>query len=89
MLFIGSDAPSEGRLVNIAVTIWNQRAVPVFDVARDILLVDVVPGQWGEAQKEPLAGELPVQKALRLAEPGDDRLICGAISRPVLAMVRG
>jgi predicted Fe-Mo cluster-binding NifX family protein len=75
--------------MKIAVSLWNQRVAPVFDVAREILLVDVVAGQWHDEKKEVLPGELPLQKALRLVELEADTLICGAISRPVLAMVAG
>ena len=73
--------------MKIAVTIWNDRIAPVFDVARDIRLVEVVDGRMFDPQEDILTGELPVQKALRLVELGVDTLICGAISRPVGAMI--
>ena len=75
--------------MKIAVTIWNDRIAPVFDVARDIRLVEVIDGRMLDPQEEILTGELPVQKALRLVELGVDTLICGAISRPVGAMIAG
>jgi len=73
--------------MKIAVTIWNDRIAPVFDVARDIRLVEVIDGRMIDPQEDILTGELPVQKALRLVELGVDTLICGAISRPVGAMI--
>lgn len=73
--------------MKIAVTIWNDRIAPVFDVARDIRLVEVIDGRMADPQEDILPGELPVQKALRLVELGVDTLICGAISRPVGAMI--
>ena len=73
--------------MKIAVTIWNDRIAPVFDVARDIRLVEVIDGRMLDPQEDILTGELPVQKALRLVELGVDTLICGAISRPVGAMI--
>lgn len=73
--------------MKIAVTIWNDRIAPVFDVARDIRLVKVVEGRMIDQKQDVLTGELPVQKALRLAEMGVDTVICGAISRPVRAMI--
>ena len=73
--------------MKIAVTIWNDRIAPVFDVARDIRLVEVVDGRMFDPQEDILTGELPVQKALQLVELGVDTLICGAISRPVGAMI--
>lgn len=75
--------------MKIAVSIWNQRIAPVFDVAREILLVDEVAGQWIDEKMEVLPGELPIQKVLRLVELEADTLICGAISRPLLAMIAG
>jgi predicted Fe-Mo cluster-binding NifX family protein len=75
--------------MKIAVTIWNDRIAPVFDIARDIRLVEVVEGRAIDQKQEFLAGELPVQKALRLVELEVDTLICGAISRPVRAMIAG
>ena len=75
--------------MKIAVSIWNQRVAPVFDVAREILLVDVVAGQWIDEKQEVLPGDLPLQKALRLVELAADALICGAISRPLMAMIAG
>jgi predicted Fe-Mo cluster-binding NifX family protein len=75
--------------MKIAVTIWNDRIAPVFDVARDIRIVEVVEGRTIDQEEDILTGELPVQKALRLVELGVDTLICGAISRPVGAMIAG
>ena len=75
--------------MKIAVTIWNDRIAPVFDVAWDICLVEVARGHMIDQKEEVLTGELPVQKALRLVELGVETLICGAISRPVRAMIAG
>ena len=73
--------------MKIAVTIWNDRIAPVFDVARDIRIVEVVEGRTIDQEEDILTGELPVQKALRLVELEVDTLICGAISRPVRTMI--
>ena len=75
--------------MKIAMTIWNDRIAPVFDVARDIRLVEVLEGRTIDQTEDILTGELPVQKALRLVELEVDTLICGAISRPVRAMIAG
>jgi predicted Fe-Mo cluster-binding NifX family protein len=75
--------------MKIAVTIWNDRIAPVFDVARDIRIVEVVEGRTIDQEEDILTGELPVQKALRLVELEVDTLICGAISRPVRTMITG
>ena len=75
--------------MKIALTIWDNRIAPVFDVARELRLVEIASGQRIAETEERLAGDLPVQKALRLVELGVNTLICGAISRPVAAMVAG
>lgn len=75
--------------MNIAMSIWNHRIAPVFDVARDIRLVEVLGGRMIGQKQHVLSGELPVQRALQLVELGVETLICGAISRPVRAMIAG
>jgi len=70
-----------------AFSVWNHRIAPVFDFARQILLVEVESGRVvGEAQ-ESLPVDPGTMKWLRLVELGVDTLVCGAISRPVQAMV--
>lgn len=75
--------------MKIALTIWHHRIAPVFDVARDIRLVDVVDGRMTDQKQHVLVGELPVQKALQLVELEVGTLICGAISHPVRSMIAG
>lgn len=75
--------------MKIALTIWHHRIAPVFDVARDIRLVEVVAGRMTDQKQHVLVGELPVQKALQLVELAVDALICGAISHPVRSMITG
>jgi predicted Fe-Mo cluster-binding NifX family protein len=68
---------------------WDNRIAPVFDTARQVYIVEVEFGRIVRETQEPLADDLPVQKALRLAELGVGTLICGAISRPLQEMVAG
>jgi len=70
-----------------AFAIWNNRIAPVFDVARQIHIVETESGLATREAQESLPEEMPVQKALRLAELGVDTLVCGAISRPMHAMI--
>jgi predicted Fe-Mo cluster-binding NifX family protein len=70
-----------------AFAAWDNRIAPVFDVVRQIHLVEVEAGQAVAERREPIAGDLPVQKALRLAELGVETLVCGAISRTLYEMV--
>jgi len=72
-----------------AFPFWENRIAPVFDTARQVYIVEVESGRIVWEGQEPLAGDLPVQKALRLSELGVGTLICGAISRPLKEMIAG
>lgn len=71
-----------------AFSTWNERIAPVFDVARQVHVVDLEPDdpcapgvsvEWPE--------ERLVRKTLRLTELGVSVLVCGAISRAAESMV--
>ena len=70
-----------------AIPIFDGMISPVFDAARRLLLVDIENGRevWRTEQivEEPELGP----RARRVAEFGADVLICGAISRPLEAML--
>jgi predicted Fe-Mo cluster-binding NifX family protein len=70
-----------------AFAVWDTKISPVFDVTRQVLLVDARKGKICAEKKEVLRGEMPSQKALRLSELGVNTLVCGAISRGAQAMV--
>ena len=70
-----------------AFAYWDNRIAPVFDIARQIHVVEAESGRIVAETEEVLADDLPVQKALRLAELGVGTLVCGAISRPLHEMV--
>lgn len=66
---------------------WNNRIAPVFDIARRIHVAEAQSGRIVTETEEALADDLPLQKAVRLAELGVGTLVCGAISRPLREMV--
>ncbi len=72
-----------------AFPFWEDRIAPVFDSARRICIVEVEFGRIVQEDREPLIGDLPVQKALCLTELGVATLVCGAISRPLQEMLTG
>jgi predicted Fe-Mo cluster-binding NifX family protein len=74
-------------MMRAAFAAWDNRIAPVFDVVRQIHLVEAEAGQVVGETQELLADDLPVQKALRLAELGVGTLVCGAISRALHEMV--
>jgi predicted Fe-Mo cluster-binding NifX family protein len=74
-------------MMKAAFAAWDNRIAPVFDVVRQIHLVEAEAGQVVSETQELLADDLPVQKALRLAELGIGTLVCGAISRALQEMI--
>jgi len=75
--------------VKAAFASWNNRIAPVFDVTRQIRVVESQSGKpVGVAQEVQLDG-LPLNRVLRLTELGVGTLVCGAISRPVHDLVVG
>jgi len=70
-----------------AFAVWEQRIAPVFDVTRQLHVVDVQGGRVVSEEAIALPEGAPGQRALRLAELGVDVLVCGAVSRSMLALV--
>jgi predicted Fe-Mo cluster-binding NifX family protein len=64
-----------------AFAVWNGRIAPVFDVARQIHVVETSDGQILGETWAVLADDQPAQRAARLSALGIDTLVCGAISR--------
>jgi predicted Fe-Mo cluster-binding NifX family protein len=73
--------------MNAAFSVWDNRIAPVFDVARQILLVETKSGCIVSEKQETLAETTPVRKVADLAELGVDILVCGAVSRPLQEMI--
>jgi len=74
-------------MIKAAFAHWDNRIAPVFDIARRIHVAEAESGRIVAETEEVLADDMPVRKALRLAELGVGTLVCGAISRPLHAMV--
>ena len=70
-----------------AFATWNDRIAPVFDVARQIHIVQSHSGRIIEEASVGLVEEIPMQKALRLSALGINTLVCGAISQPMQALI--
>jgi predicted Fe-Mo cluster-binding NifX family protein len=70
-----------------AFATWNERIAPVFDVARLIHLVEIKDGRIVRQRQIDVTGDMANLKAAWLAALGVDTLVCGAISRPLEAMV--
>ena len=74
-------------MAKAAFTTWNNRIAPVFDVARVVHLVETDAGGIISQREESVAGDIPNQKVSRLTELDVGTLVCGAISRPLEAMI--
>ena len=70
-----------------AFAVWNHRIAPVFDVARQVHIVETESGRIVGEAGETLPNDGGEGKGLRLAGLGVDTLVCGAISRTTQAMV--
>jgi predicted Fe-Mo cluster-binding NifX family protein len=68
-------------MMKTAFAHWDHRIAPVFDIARQIHVVEADSGNIVAETGESLVDDLPVQKARRLVELGVGTLVCGAISR--------
>ncbi|HNQ35135.1 MAG TPA: NifB/NifX family molybdenum-iron cluster-binding protein [bacterium] len=75
--------------MKIALSIWNERIAPVFDVSSRISLIEVDGERVTWKSAEELPGAASFAAAAWLAEQGVETLICGAVSRPVLARLTG
>ncbi len=73
--------------MRIALALANGRIAPVFDVARQVLLIDLEAGKVQSDSLEDLPLVMPAAKVIRLSELGIEELICGAISWPVRNMI--
>lgn len=70
-----------------AFAYWENRIAPVFDTARDLLLVESEEERITREERLPLADEPPLARTLRLVELGIETLVCGAISRALQEML--
>ncbi len=75
--------------MRIAIPHWQGRIAPVFDAARQLLLVDVEAGRIARREEKSLAEIAPADRAAELADSGVDLLICGAISAPLQLRIQG
>jgi len=73
--------------MRVTTPISDGRISPVFDVARRLPLVDIEDKREVRRTEELLEESELVSRARRVAELGADVLICGAISRPLEAML--
>jgi predicted Fe-Mo cluster-binding NifX family protein len=73
--------------MRVALTTWKGRVSPVFDVARQVQILDIEEDRVVARHEESLPGTVPYAQASRLLALGPQVLICGAISRPMESLL--
>jgi predicted Fe-Mo cluster-binding NifX family protein len=73
--------------MRVAVSIWEDRISPVFDVSRKILILEMENGTLAGTIVERFTDDDPIHKLHRLRSLQVNTLICGAISRSVADML--
>lgn len=71
--------------MHAAFSIWEERIAPVFDVAHTVYLAEVADGELVSGQEVQLPAGPAAYRAIQLVGLGVELLVCGAISRPLLA----
>jgi predicted Fe-Mo cluster-binding NifX family protein len=67
--------------MKIAIPIWQGRISPVFDVAGQLLLVDLADGREVAREEQLVDGTTADERTRKLSESGVETLICAGISR--------
>lgn len=73
----------------VAVTIWNNRISPVFDVAQNLLLIDREIDQNENKRHISIAGLSPTLVVETLKRNRIEMVICGAISETFYRLLTG
>lgn len=64
-----------------AFSLWNERIAPVFDVAKNLWIIDIDGGRILGQTGRRFFSDDPLERASRLAAMQVEQLICGAITR--------
>ncbi len=72
--------------MKMAVSIWNGRIAPVFDVSRHLVVVEIVRGVIQQRYEDSLDEDLS-RKIEKIAADNIRLLVCGAISQSVAEML--
>lgn len=73
--------------MKVAITVWNSRISPVFDVATRALLIDLENGNETGRIEIGMTDVYPSLRVQRLRSQGVDLLICGAVSNSTAALI--
>ena len=70
-----------------AISIWNERIAPVFDVSKKLLVMEIKEGGIIVKSEVVSLDDDPLRKAAQIAAIEVQELVCGAISQPLHEMV--
>ena len=73
--------------MKIAIPTWQGRISPVFDVASQVVIVEVVDGKEKNRAQVSLSTEDPLERAKSLAILGVEILICSRVSKTLDMML--
>ena len=73
--------------MRIAITIWNNRISPVFDVAQNLLMINLDDGVESTRRNVSLAGLSPPLVIETLKKNNVEVVLCGAISESFLRLL--
>jgi predicted Fe-Mo cluster-binding NifX family protein len=71
------------RTMRAALTVWDERISPLFDVSREAVILSAKDGILVERRTERIDAPTAALKVARLLELGVNTLVCGAISEPL------
>ncbi len=71
------------KCMKVALTVWQKRISPVFDVASTVALYDESDGILSREIELDFSGMSAAEKVTELAKMNTGVIICGAVSRPV------
>ncbi len=75
--------------MKLAIPVWQGRISPVFDVAGQLLLVELADGREVARDERLVEESTADERAKKLAELGVGTLICAGISQSLEAMLAG
>jgi predicted Fe-Mo cluster-binding NifX family protein len=73
--------------MKLAIPVWLGRISPVFDVAGQLLLVELADGREVGREEHPISETTLDERARRLAELGVETLICAGVSQSLEAVL--
>lgn len=71
-----------------AISVWNGRIAPVFDVGRRLLVLEIHDKRILNRTEIDLGRASPAERVQRLVQLRVQVLVCGAVSRPLLTLLR-